>query len=180
MIPEAGKAKGTPMKTPLLLSALAVMIAAGQASAATSIAQVKDRDGNGLGTVEVQDTPSGMVIIRLNLKGLPPGNHAIHLHETGDCSAPDFKSAGGHIAGDRQHGALNPDGPHPGDMPNLTVPDSGAVIADGFLPFLSVGEMLQDGDGAAFVMHDGTDDYQSQPAGDAGDRIACGVFEARQ
>lgn len=168
------------MKMPLLLSALAVVLAAGQASAASVGAQVKDRDGNDLGTVEVHDTPSGMAIVRLNLKGLPPGSHAIHLHETGDCSAADFTSAGGHIAGDRQHGALNADGPHPGDMPNLTVPDSGDVMADGFLPFMSVGELLLDGDGSAFVVHDGIDDYQSQPAGDAGDRIACGVFEARQ
>lgn len=168
------------MKTPILSFALAAVLAAGQASAASVAAQVKDRDGNDLGTAEVHDTPSGMAIIRLNLKGLPPGSHAIHLHETGDCSAADFTSAGGHIAGDHQHGALNAEGPHPGDMPNLIVPESGSVMAEGFLPFMSVPELLQDGDGAAFVMHEGIDDYQSQPAGDAGDRIACGVFEASQ
>ena len=106
------------------------------------------------------------------------GGIAVHLHETGDCSGDGFKSAGGHIAGDREHGVLTAGGPHPGDMPNVTVGSDGTVEQEVFLPFLNVEEHLMDDDGAAFVIHGGQDDYSSQPSGDAGDRIACGVFGA--
>lgn len=146
------------------------------AVAAEVTARVKNTEGSDLGTVNVSDTPSGTALARIKLTNLPAGVHGIHLHETGDCSAPDFKSAGGHIAGDRSHGVMVEGGPHPGDMPNLTVPDSGEAELEVFLPGLNVEEHLLDEDGAAFVMHSGADDYESQPAGDSGDRIACGVF----
>ncbi|WP_163850137.1 superoxide dismutase family protein [Pseudooceanicola aestuarii] len=153
--------------------------ASGAVHAAEVAAQVQDREGTSLGGVTVADTESGTALVTLTLTNLPDGLHGIHLHETGDCSADDFTSAGGHIAGDADHGVLSANGPHPGDMPNLTVKSDGIGEAQVFLPDFSVEAHLLDEDGAAFVMHSGSDDYQSQPAGDAGDRIACGEFTTR-
>ncbi len=163
---------------PLTAMAMAAALVAQPALAAEATAPVKDREGNDLGTVQVRDTASGVAIATLKLTGLPEGVHAVHLHATGDCSADDFTSAGGHIAGDAKHGVLVEGGPHPGDMPNLTVKASGEGDVAHFLGGLNVEDHLLDEDGAAFVMHEGPDDYESQPAGDAGARIACGVFEA--
>jgi superoxide dismutase, Cu-Zn family len=166
------------MKT-LITAALFAGLVAPALQAAEVTAEVKDRHGNRLGAVLVRDTPSGVALATLTLNDLPEGLHAVHLHETGDCSASDFKSAGGHVAGDREHGVLVEGGPHPGDMPNLTVKSNGVGEIEQFLPFLNVSDHLLDEDGAAFIMHDGVDDYESQPAGDAGDRIACGEFTER-
>jgi len=160
-------------------STLALLLAASGAEAAEVTADVTDRNGDRLGAVRVADTPSGVALATITLINLPEGIHAIHLHETGDCSAADFKSAGGHVAGDRTHGILSEGGPHPGDMPNLTVKTDGVGELEVFLPFLDVARDLLDDDGAAFVMHEEPDDYQSQPAGDAGDRLACGEFSER-
>lgn len=139
-------------------------------------ADVINRDGASIGTVTLTAQPSGTTLVELELDPVPSGTHAVHLHETGDCSADDFTSAGGHIAGDMQHGISVNDGPHPGDLPNVTVGDDGTLMADFFNPHLSIEEMILDEDGAAFIMHAGADDYTSQPAGAAGERIACGVF----
>jgi Cu-Zn family superoxide dismutase len=160
-----------------ILAACCALTAAPAAMGAEANADVRDRNGTLLGAVYVRDTPSGSALATVQFEGAPEGVHAIHLHETGDCSAADFTSAGGHIAGDRQHGVLAEGGPHPGDMPNLTVDEDGAVQIAVFLPYLDVQRDLLDGDGAAFIMHEGVDDYESQPSGDAGARIACGVFE---
>ncbi|MDS9468861.1 superoxide dismutase family protein [Paracoccus sp. MBLB3053] len=163
----------------LLAIPLAFGLGAGAIQAAEVSAQISDRDGNSLGGVTVRDTASGTVLATVTLSGLPDGIHAIHLHETGDCSAADFASAGGHIAGEHQHGVLSEGGPHPGDMPNLTVNQDGVGEIEVFLPLLQVERDLMDADGAAFIIHAGIDDYQSQPAGGAGDRIACGAFQPR-
>lgn len=130
------------------------------------------------GSVTLNTTASGRTLVKIDVTGVPAGTHGVHLHETGDCSAEDFKSAGGHIAGDHQHGVLVDGGPHPGDMPNMVVGEDGVLQAEVFLDLLDIDAMIKDDDGAAFVIHDGADDYTSQPAGDAGSRIACGVFEA--
>ena len=159
-----------------ITTALVAGLAAPALFAAEVTADVKDRDGNSLGAVLVQDTASGVALATLTLNNLPEGVHAVHLHETGDCSASDFKSAGGHVAGDRDHGILAEGGPHPGDMPNMTVKSDGVAEAEVFLPFLNVSDHLLDDEGAAFVIHNGVDDYESQPSGDAGERIACGEF----
>ncbi|EAR50852.1 superoxide dismutase (Cu/Zn) [Oceanicola granulosus HTCC2516] len=152
----------------------------GTAALADSVSgEVMDRDGNAVGTVSVEDTASGRALVTLDLNGLPEGMHAVHLHETGDCSADDFSSAGGHIAGDNAHGVLAEGGPHPGDMPNLEIDADGTAWAEVFLSDLDVGTHLTDEDGAAFIVHAGTDDYESQPSGDAGDRIACAELAAQ-
>ena len=112
--------------------------------------------------------------------GLKPGEHGFHLHTTGSCTAPGFTSAGGHLnPSDREHGSLNPNGKHLGDLPNLRVGNSGTASAD-----IDIGPdtpglraSLFDSDGTAVVIHEGADDYRSDPAGDAGSRVACGVLQ---
>ena len=140
-------------------------------------AEVLDTDGTSLGTVTINATASGIPLVIVALNGLPEGSHGIHLHEIGDCSAPDFSSAGGHIAGDAEHGVFVEGGPHPGDLPNAIVNDNGALDLELFVARLDIRDMIMDEDGAAFVVHRDPDDYYSQPSGDSGDRIACGAFE---
>lgn len=112
--------------------------------------------------------------------GLPEGVHGIHIHTTGQCEGPGFATAGGHWNPTaHQHGTLNPQGPHMGDLPNLAVDRRGhgsmeATIAGGMLQ--GGANPLLDGDGAAIVIHAGSDDYRSDPAGNSGARIACGVI----
>lgn len=141
----------------------------------TLTATLHDPDGAEVGTVTLTGTPNG-VLVRAELDGLPAGTHAFHLHETGAC-APDFGAAGGHMnPGNWPHGLLDPDGPHAGDMPNVHVPESGALTVEVFATGATI-EDLTDDDGAAVVIHAGADDYRTDPAGAAGDRIACGVVE---
>jgi len=131
-----------------------------------------------VGKVELTDSPSG-VLMRLTLDGIPPGDHAFHVHAVGKCEPPDFKSAGPHFnPDDIKHGLMNAEGPHAGDMPNLHVPADGKVQVEVLNPAvpLSAESALLDEDGAAIVVHAGADDYQTDPAGNAGDRIACGVI----
>lgn len=138
-------------------------------------AQLTGPDGAEHGSVTAESGASGQMIITLSIVGLPPGEHGVHVHETGDCSAADFSSAGGHLAGDKAHGVMAEDGPHPGDLPNVMVSDGGSADVVYFNSQLTADMMLDD-DGSAFIVHSGADDYQSQPSGDAGERIACGVF----
>jgi len=124
---------------------------------------------------------------RLNLRviaaGLPAGEHGIHLHEVGDCSASDFTSAGGHIGKDSaSHGMDNPDGPQAGDLHNLVVADDGTVDQTLVTRVLLQGDRgkrpkLLDADGSAIVIHENPDDQVSQPIGGSGARIACAVVE---
>ncbi|ARJ70251.1 hypothetical protein B0A89_12075 [Paracoccus contaminans] len=139
-------------------------------------AAIRDAAGKDAGTATVAATPSGALHVMVDLAGLPPGPHAVHIHETGQCDAPDFKTAGGHLAGGKQHGALSAEGMHTGDLPNIEIDADGKAKAEFFIPATQLAAVT-DADGAAFVVHGGADDYVSQPAGKAGDRIACGVFQ---
>ena len=141
-------------------------------------AQVAGNSDDISGTVSLNTTASGRILVKIDVTGVPAGTHGVHLHEAGDCSADDFKSAGGHIAGDHQHGVLVEGGPHPGDMPNMEVGEDGVLQAEVFLDLLDIETMIKGDDGAAFIIHSGADDYESQPSGDAGSRVACGAFEA--
>lgn len=143
-------------------------------------ASVQGPEGSDHGTVTIQPTPSGTAIVTLNLRDLPVGVLGVHLHETGACNAPDYASAGGHLALDGQeHGVLSAGGPHLGDLPNLHVPDTGVVMVEHFVPGLTA-EILGDEDGTGFIIHAHADDYAGQPAGHAGGRVACGVLAATQ
>ena len=150
--------------------------AAAQDGPAAARATLTDTDGAEIGTVYVRPNPSGIATISIALTDVPEGSHGVHVHETGDCSAADFTSAGGHLAGDAQHGVGVEGGPHPGDLPNVIATADGVVNVEAFNALLTM-DMLFDDDGSAFIVHSGPDDYESQPSGESGDRIACGVFE---
>lgn len=137
---------------------------------------LRDPTGETVGSATLRASPNG-VLLRAELRRAPPGEHALHIHQTGACEAPDFASAGGHLnpAG-VGHGFLDGDGVHAGDLPNVHVPASGELRLDLFAPGVELEEHLFDGDGAALVMHEGPDDYRTNPAGAAGPRIACGVI----
>jgi Cu-Zn family superoxide dismutase len=152
--------------------------------------ELKNADGKAVGEATLEQTPHG-VLLRATFTGLPAGTHALHVHAVGTCEPPGFESAGGHFnpAG-RKHGYRNPDGPHPGDLPNLHVPDGGRLTIEVLAREVSLGGApegagarqertkgdLLAGDGTALVVHARADDHASDPAGQAGDRIACGVI----
>ena len=144
----------------------------------TASAVLKDTSGKDVGKATLTVTPSG-VLVSLDLTAAPPGDHAFHIHAVGKCEPPDFKSAGPHFNPDQtKHGLMNPQGPHAGDMPNLHVPTNGKLQVEILDPTvtLSADAALLDADGAALVIHASADDYKTDPAGNAGDRIACGVI----
>jgi Cu-Zn family superoxide dismutase len=152
------------------------------ATAAPATVTVKLADGAGkpVGTATLTDTDKG-VKIDLDLTGLAPGDHAIHVHETAKCDGPDFKSAGGHFNPDKKHhGMQNKDGPHAGDMPNFTVDAKGNAKTSVVAPNVNLKtgnpHSVFTGDGTALVVHAKADDMKSDPAGNAGDRVACGVI----
>jgi Cu-Zn family superoxide dismutase len=138
-----------------------------------------DGTGNNIGLAELTGTPQG-VLIELDLSGLPPAQWvAFHIHETGSCDPQGgHKSAGGHFNPDgREHGYLAADGPHAGDMPNQYVQGDGTLRAQVFKNALHLTPGDDGISGRALMIHAKPDDYRSQPAGDAGDRIACAVIE---
>lgn len=144
----------------------------------TARAELKDQKGQTVGEVTFTATPHG-ALVKGTLSNLPPGEHAIHIHETGQCEPP-FTSAGGHFNPmKKSHGVLSPMGKHAGDLPNLHVGADGKAQFDFFAQHLTVKSMA-DKDGSAVVVHAGPDDYKSDPAGNAGDRIACGVVTQQQ
>lgn len=155
------------------VAALGSAMANGQ-EAATATAEMHNRDGRPVGQVQLQGTPNGL-IVTAEFTDLPEGAHGFHIHAVGACEPP-FESAGGHFNPEnRQHGMRNPQGKHAGDLPNLEVPASGEQTVEHFAVGLSLDD-LSDEDGSALVVHASADDYATDPAGNAGDRIACGVI----
>jgi Cu-Zn family superoxide dismutase len=121
---------------------------------------------------------AGGIRFTLDVKGLPVGTHGAHIHTTGRCDAPDFTTAGGHWnPTTAKHGSMNPQGPHEGDLPNLIVGSDGRGTLGITVPNATMAGLL-DTDGAAIVVHAGADDLMTDPSGNSGGRIACGVFTA--
>ena len=155
--------------------ALAPLATAAQETAVAGVAPIMDREGNEIGEVRLSQMQNGFVNVVVNVDGIPTGVHGVHLHETGDCSASDFESAGPHISGDKMHGFDSAEGPHPGDLPNAHVQEDGVLAAQYMTDRIMLDEsMIFDEDGSALIIHANSDDYQTDPGGAAGDRIACG------
>jgi Cu-Zn family superoxide dismutase len=180
-VPSAGWEEA--MKCVLIGMALGLGLAAtavaqdGQKASASFI----NDQGKTIGSATLTQTPHG-VLISIDLTGIPPGEHAFHVHEKGVCNAADkFMSAGGHYnPGKKQHGYHVAGGTHAGDMPNQFVGADGVLKASVLNMQVTLGSgdgTLFGNDGTALVLHAKGDDYRSQPAGDAGGRIACGVIK---
>ncbi|MFI5228059.1 MAG: superoxide dismutase family protein [Gemmatimonadales bacterium] len=147
----------------------------------TATATLRDLTGTRVGTVTLVDTYAG-VLVSGTVAGLGLGAHGIHLHAVGKCEPPAFASAGGHFNPQgKQHGYRNPDGPHLGDLPNLDTPAAGELRFEFLAPGITLkgSNALLDADGASIVIHSGRDDYTTDPAGNSGARIACGVITVR-
>ena len=141
-------------------------------------AALVDSAGNGAGTAIAQED-NGNLRVTLEVKGLTPGIHGAHIHAVGKCEGPAFTTAGAHWNPDaKQHGSMNPAGPHHGDLPNLEVAEDGKGKLVFSIPGTKL-ENLLDEDGAAIVVHASADDLKTDPSGNSGARIACGVFAAK-
>ena len=151
---------------------------AGETPAAErAAADLKTADGAAAGKATAA-TINGRVTLTLQVQGLPPGQHGAHVHMTGKCDAPKFESAGGHWnPADAQHGPDAPAGQHAGDMPNLVVDDNGRGTLEYELKGATFAGLMDD-DGSAMVVHASADDQKTDPSGNSGDRIACGIFKA--
>lgn len=150
------------------------------AAAQTARAALKDANGKDVGSAVLTQTPGG-VLIAVSVKGLPAGEHAFHVHAVGKCEPP-FTSAGGHFnPGSKKHGLMAMEGHHAGDMPNLHIPTSGELMVEVLNSDIALEKgkpnSVFDADGSALVIHANKDDYKSDPTGEAGGRIACGVIQ---
>lgn len=169
------------------IAALALGLAAVPAFAKAKdavVVQLKTSTGQDAGTATFHEAKKGQLEIKLKLMNLPVGDHAVHIHEKPVCDAPDFKTAGGHFNPDgKQHGTMNPAGHHNGDLPqNVTIGASHTGEASFKVNYLSLDPaspnwILKDG-GTSVMVHEKPDDMKTDPTGNAGNRIACGMIVA--
>ena len=154
--------------------------AAVQSQALVAHAVLHNQAGAQVGTAQFRQDNSGAVRITVDLTGMTPGQHGLHIHTTGSCSGDAFAGAGGHFnPANTHHGLSNPAGPHAGDLPNIDVKADGTGHYDGTNTHVTLApgaNSLLDADGSALVVHAGPDDNTSDPAGNSGGRVACGVI----
>lgn len=170
---------------PRTLLCVSIVLTAGAAFAQApprATATLKNAQGEEVGTATLAPTQRGTAVtINATFSKLPPGTHAIHVHNVGTCTAPDFTSAGPHFnPGGKQHGTANPNGHHAGDLPNFEVDAKGTGTVSFAVPDMTLGDgpdSLFHSGGTALVIHAAADDNKTDPAGNAGARIACGVIE---
>ncbi len=171
---------------PIQAAMLAVLLvaAAGDAGAVgeKAVAELKLASGTSVGTITLTEIAAG-VMLKFDLKGLPPGPHALHVHEVGKCEG-DFSSAGGiYNPLGAKHGFLNEEGPMAGDLPNVVAAADGTALAEVLSPYLHLSkdtdDTLFDADGSSLVLYEKADDYQTDPEGGGEPRIACGVLKAQ-
>jgi Cu-Zn family superoxide dismutase len=163
---------------------IASLLAAGCAGAVTTgdntaRAELRNAGGQVVGTAALTQVGNAVRVV-LEAQGLPPGAKGVHIHAVGKCDPPDFNTAGSHFNPQgRQHGALNPQGPHAGDLPNITIAPDGKGRLESTtqtVTLLTGPTSVFDADGSAIVVHAAPDDFRTDPTGNSGARVACGVI----
>jgi len=170
----------------LLVVGLVLAILAGVAylQPQMAMAELSNASGQAVGSATFFQQPDGVrVFVRVN--GLSPGDHGAHIHAVGRCDGPDFKTSGGHLNPEgKKHGLVNPEGPHAGDSPNLEIGPDGTGVLEYINPRVTLSSRtansLSEVSGTSLVIHANADDQKTDPSGNSGTRIACGVIAAAE